>query len=66
MGVARDNLDDQQFRDQLRGSIPEATDQEWDEFATRLTYATVDVTSADDLWPCTGASTNLILTKTAS
>ena len=49
VGVARDVLDDQEFRDALRGSIPAADSVEWDEFATRLTYATADVTSAEAL-----------------
>ena len=49
VGVARDVLGDQEFRDGLRDSTPDADGAEWDEFATRLTYATADVTSAEAL-----------------
>ena len=49
VGVARDVMSDQEFRDGLRGSIPDADGPQWDEFATQLAYATADVTSADAL-----------------
>jgi glucose-6-phosphate 1-dehydrogenase len=49
IGVARDVLDDQAFRARLRQDIDDATDEEWDEFAARLSYVTADVTNADAL-----------------
>ena len=49
VGVARDVMGNDEFRVALRGSIPNADGEGWDEFATRLTYNTADVTSAESL-----------------
>ena len=49
IGVARDQWSDDEFRDRLRSGIPEAAAPDWDEFATRLSYVSADVTSPDAL-----------------
>ena len=49
VGVARDEMSSDEFRDWLRGGIGDAATWEWDEFALRLSYAPADVTNADTL-----------------
>ena len=49
IGVARDEMDDGQFRERLRESIVGAVDEEWEEFAGRLTYVSADVTDTGAL-----------------
>ena len=44
VGVARNEMTDEQFRNQLRDGCGQPPADEWDEFAARLTYVTADVT----------------------
>ena len=49
IGLARDAIDDDQFRKRLRESIEDAGDEEWEEFASRLSYVSADVTDTGAL-----------------
>ncbi len=54
LGVSRDSMSSDAFRDFLRGdipetTIPETTKGEWEEFARRLSYQTADVTDPASL-----------------
>ena len=49
IGMARDVMDDDQFRKRLRDSIDDASDEEWEDFAGRLTYVSADVTDTGTL-----------------
>ena len=44
VGVARNKMTDEQFRNQLRDGCGQPPAHEWDEFAQKLTYVTADVT----------------------
>ena len=44
VGVARNEMTDEQFRNQLRDGCGNPPPVEWDEFAQKLTYVTADVT----------------------
>lgn len=47
VGVARDEMSSDSFRQWLRDGISDPAPQEWDEFALRLSYAPADVTDPD-------------------
>ena len=49
IGMARDAMDDDEFRALLRESITDAGAGEWEEFASRLTYVSADVTDVGAL-----------------
>ena len=49
LGVSRDLMSGDAFRDFLRGDIPETTTGEWEKFARRLSFLTADVTDPASL-----------------
>ena len=49
VGVARDEMSSDGFRNWLREGVGDAAPREWDEFALRLSYAPADVTAADTM-----------------
>ena len=49
VGVARNELTDEEFRNRLREGCGNPPSSEWDDFATLLTYVTADVTDPGSL-----------------
>ena len=60
LGVARSELNDEQYRAMLRDSLDEEiarpTPEQWADFSSRVHYLHGDITSADDLLCRSGAS----------
>ncbi len=49
VGVARNEMTDDEFRNRLKDGCGAPTDADWDEFAERLCYVTADVTDPNSL-----------------
>ena len=49
VGVARNEMTDDEFREHIRDGCGSPSDSVWDDFASRLSYVTADVTDPDSL-----------------